>query len=295
MLKLKFFIIFDFRKNNVSCNSYRTHKIKIHKSSSNSSTGSGKNSFISLRNTEDLADFQIFYWRIFQNFKILFGHASFLIFRFHKLASIDPFILSTIIWFKQTKRQAIYNFFTGSPEHRRTPSPLRKEVHQEHSYLPKELPDPYAHMPNPAFILSRRDSIDAVIQAELAADRDSEDDIGPEIYYARQNLQNYAPKITREFMTAPQQLIQAPAPPVKSQVSYSYSNVTANNSNMAAHNSNMAAHNSNMAVHNSNMAVNTSTIHLPETALVPECKQQTTTGNIISQMLQNKIKVILET
>lgn len=118
-----------FRKNNVSCNSYRTHKIKIHKSSSNSSTGS------------------------------------------------------------------------GSPEHRRTPSPLRKEVHQEHSYLPKELPDPYAHMPNPAFILSRRDSIDAVIQAELAADRDSEDDIGPEIYYARQNLQNYAPKITREFMT----------------------------------------------------------------------------------------------
>ena len=168
-------------------------------------------------------------------------------------------------------------------------------MHQEHSYLPKELPDPYAHMPNPAFILSRRDSIDAVIQAELAADRDSEDDIGPEIYYARQNLQNYAPKITREFMTAPQQLIQAPAPPVKSQVSYSYSNVTANNSNMAAHNSNMAAHNSNMAVHNSNMAVNTSTIHLPETALVPECKQQTTTGNIISQMLQNKIKVILET
>jgi len=142
-------------------------------------------------------------------------------------------------------------------------------------------------MPNPAFILSRRDSIDAVIQAELAADRDSEDDIGPEIYYARQNLQNYAPKITREFMTAPQQLIPAPAPSVKSQVSYSLSNATANNSNMSAHNSNMA-------VHNSNMAVNT-TIHLPETALVPECKQQTNTGNIISQMLQNKIKVIIET
>ncbi len=188
---------------------------------------------------------------------------------------------------QKTSHIHIFKFFSGSPEHRRTPSPLRKEVHQEHSYLPKELPDPYAHMPNPAFILSRRDSIDAVIQAELAADRDSEDDIGPEIYYARQNLQNYAPKITREFMTAPQQLIPAPAPSVKSQVSYSLSNATANNSNMSAHNSNMA-------VHNSNMAVNT-TIHLPETALVPECKQQTNTGNIISQMLQNKIKVIIET
>ena len=188
---------------------------------------------------------------------------------------------------QKTSHIHIFKFFSGSPEHRRTPSPLRKEVHQEHSYLPKELPDPYAHMPNPAFILSRRDSIDAVIQAELAADRDSEDDIGPEIYYARQNLQNYAPKITREFMTAPQQLIPAPVPSVKSQVSYSFSNATANNSNISAHNSNMA-------VHNSNMAVNT-TIHLPETALVPECKQQTTTGNIISQMLQNKIKVILET
>lgn len=50
---------------------------------------------------------------------------------------------------------------------------------------------------SPAFILNRRESIDAVIQAELAADRDEEDedeeydDIGPEVYYARQNLPNY--------------------------------------------------------------------------------------------------------
>ena len=73
---------------------------------------------------------------------------------------------------------------SGSPEHRRTPSPLQQQ------------PPPSAAAPaypaNPAFILSRRDSIDAVIAAELAADRDDEDeDIGPEIYYARQNLQSY--------------------------------------------------------------------------------------------------------
>jgi hypothetical protein len=54
----------------------------------------------------------------------------------------------------------------------------------------------------PAFILNRRESIDAVIQAELAADRNEDDgedldddeeydDIGPEVYYARQNLPSY--------------------------------------------------------------------------------------------------------
>jgi len=107
------------------CNSFRTHKIKMHKSSSNSSVGS------------------------------------------------------------------------GSPEHRRTPSPLCKEDPQ---YLAKDtssypLKEPSYPLTSPAFILSRRDSIDAVIAAELAADRDDDDDIGPEIYYARQNLQNYAPRL----------------------------------------------------------------------------------------------------
>ena len=52
---------------------------------------------------------------------------------------------------------------------------------------------------SPAFILNRRESIDAVIAAELAADRDDEDDeddgydddIGPEVYYGRQTLPSY--------------------------------------------------------------------------------------------------------
>ena len=51
------------------------------------------------------------------------------------------------------------------------------------------LGDHHPHHVSPAYILSRRESIDAVIQAELAADKDTEE-IGPEYYYARQNLQN---------------------------------------------------------------------------------------------------------
>ncbi len=52
--------------------------------------------------------------------------------------------------------------------------------------------NPHHNIVNPAYILSRRESIDAVIQAELAADRDTEE-IGPEYYYARQNLQQAQP------------------------------------------------------------------------------------------------------
>ena len=44
------------------------------------------------------------------------------------------------------------------------------------------LGDHHPHHVSPAYILSRRESIDAVIQAELAADRDTEE-IGPEYYY----------------------------------------------------------------------------------------------------------------
>ena len=47
-------------------------------------------------------------------------------------------------------------------------------------------------------------------QAELAADRETEEDIGPEFYYARQNLQS-----TLRF---PAHLPPPPAPPVQKQI-----------------------------------------------------------------------------
>ncbi len=108
--------------------------------------------------------------------------------------------------------------FAGSPEHRHTPSPVGLHVvsttaapqpahHFPAEFLPPARSESLAfHLPAasapPAFILNRRESIDAVIQAELAADRNEDDgedmdedeeydDIGPEVYYARQNLPSY--------------------------------------------------------------------------------------------------------
>lgn len=119
------------------CNSYRTHKIKMHKSSSPSSEGS------------------------------------------------------------------------GSPEPRGTPSPRPEPPTAVQHYLKEEV-GAAGQLASPAYILSRRDSIDAVIQAELAADRETEEDIGPEFYYARQNLQS-----TLRF---PAHLPPPPAPPVQKQI-----------------------------------------------------------------------------
>merc|ERR1712106_982985 len=98
---------------------------------------------------------------------------------------------------------------SGSPEHRRTPSPIQefqaqyKNLHQEpipegphntapdHNYLGN-----FPAIPsNPAYILSRRESIDAVIKAELAADREPDEDMGPEMFYAKQNLPNFNPRM----------------------------------------------------------------------------------------------------
>ena len=78
---------------------------------------------------------------------------------------------------------------SGSPEHRRTPSPQQNPYQnpfpREHAaYLHREPTNPY---PNPAFILNRRESIDAVIKAELMADRDPSPQDGPEFFYARQS------------------------------------------------------------------------------------------------------------
>ena len=80
---------------------------------------------------------------------------------------------------------------SGSPEHRRTPSPLHYASlpsHRDHAYMGPGREQ--GNYPNPAFILNRRESIDAVIKAELMADRDpsQEDDIGPEVYYAKQSM-----------------------------------------------------------------------------------------------------------
>jgi len=102
---------------------------------------------------------------------------------------------------------------SGSPEHRQTPSPIHefqaqyKNLHQEPSesghnnirdrdggLLGERFPG--LQQVNPAYILSRRESIDAVIKAELAADREPEDDMGPELFYAKQNLPNFMSKMT---------------------------------------------------------------------------------------------------
>ena len=110
---------------------------------------------------------------------------------------------------------------SASPDHvTRTPSPPHNHHHPQssHPQLPQNFAlkdqhlikresappaddanyhavdhfNPHHNIVNPAYILSRRESIDAVIQAELAADRDTEE-IGPEYYYARQNLQQTQP------------------------------------------------------------------------------------------------------
>jgi len=100
---------------------------------------------------------------------------------------------------------------SGSPERRHTPSPIQdfqaqyKSLHHQdhpvaeashhtapdHNYLGN-----FPTIPsNPAYILSRRESIDAVIKAELAADREPDEDMGPEMFYAKQNLPNFVPRI----------------------------------------------------------------------------------------------------
>ena len=93
---------------------------------------------------------------------------------------------------------------SGSPERRQTPSPVQefqaqyKHLHQEpHTHHERSAGQGnYPGMSvNPAYILSRRESIDAVIKAELAADREPEDDMGPEVFYAKQNLPNFMSKL----------------------------------------------------------------------------------------------------
>jgi hypothetical protein len=71
----------------------------------------------------------------------------------------------------------------------------------------------HPHHVSPAYILSRRESIDAVIQAELAADRDTEE-IGPEYYYARQNLQNGLHQHHGGHIDQPARLLAAPPTPM---------------------------------------------------------------------------------
>merc|ERR1719234_2131100 len=69
---------------------------------------------------------------------------------------------------------------SDSPDHRRTPSPLyAMNPQRDHAYMVRE---PYT---NPAFILNRRESIDAVIKAELMADRDSSQDDDEMMYYSQ--------------------------------------------------------------------------------------------------------------
>lgn len=72
---------------------------------------------------------------------------------------------------------------SDSPDHRRTPSPLyAMNTQRDHAYMVRE---PYT---NPAFILNRRESIDAVIKAELMADRDPSQDEDEMMYYSRQPI-----------------------------------------------------------------------------------------------------------
>ena len=72
---------------------------------------------------------------------------------------------------------------SDSPDHRRTPSPLyAMNTQRDHAYMVRE---PYT---NPAFILNRRESIDAVIKAELMADRDPSQDDDEMMYYSRQPI-----------------------------------------------------------------------------------------------------------
>jgi len=73
---------------------------------------------------------------------------------------------------------------SDSPDHRRTPSPLYPLNQQrDHAYMVRE---PYT---NPAYILNRRESIDAVIKAELMADRDpSQEDDDMMYNYNRQPI-----------------------------------------------------------------------------------------------------------
>lgn len=72
---------------------------------------------------------------------------------------------------------------SDSPDHRRTPSPLYAiNPQRDHAYMVRE---PYT---NPAFILNRRESIDAVIKAELMADRDPSQDDEDMMYYSRQPI-----------------------------------------------------------------------------------------------------------
>ena len=86
---------------------------------------------------------------------------------------------------------------SGSPERRQTPSPVQ-EFQAQYKHLHREPGQGnYPGMPvNPAYILSRRESIDAVIKAELLADREPEDEMGPEVFYAKQNLPNFMSKLS---------------------------------------------------------------------------------------------------
>merc|ERR1719510_2184009 len=98
---------------------------------------------------------------------------------------------------------------SGSPERRQTPSPVQefqaqyKNLHQDPLERPS-MQGSYPSMPvNPAYILSRRESIDAVIKAELAADREPEDEMCPEVFYAKQNLNSFMSKLPPALPSLP--------------------------------------------------------------------------------------------
>jgi len=101
---------------------------------------------------------------------------------------------------------------SGSPEHRRSPSPLHYRplpIHRDHAYMTGR------EYPNPAFIVSRRESIDAVIKAELMADRDplqDDDDLETDMYYSKPTV---LPRLPTE-----------PLPPSFSSPNYSSHSIT---------------------------------------------------------------------
>lgn len=109
---------------------------------------------------------------------------------------------------------------SASPDRRQTPSPIQefqapyKNLHQEPSEASQsglsrgELEGarmlggfPGLQQVNPAYIISRRESIDAVIIAELAADREPDVDMGPELFFSKQNLPSFVSK--RPQVSAP--------------------------------------------------------------------------------------------
>lgn len=83
-----------------------------------------------------------------------------------------------------------------SPDTRRTPSPVispREYTNLDHHHMPDIGPElrvdqGYLNPSQNGFNLIRRDSIESVICAELANDRESEPEMGPEVFFAKKTL-----------------------------------------------------------------------------------------------------------